>query len=328
MTLHYEHPSLVPSVQLDNIPGEIVAYVLRTHAASHPSAARSMCLISREINTIATNELYRTITLRNADNGASPFWSLSALLNQKQLPIRNLDLLGLTFYGYSSSRFYFNRPEVSAAMWSFLDQGTLQNLLISNLLFVSTIRHRPNSNSGPTTSTSLRMVLDCHADRYGPEFDSPFRYSPSSLTRMGALDSIAHRITHLHIVHGVLDDAPFERTFAFTMFPHLTHLACPALDDEARFGEAGYVFPPRMQMLVILSGCDDIHAVENSAEGARLRRLRAVDDRVYVALSNPTPWSEEELAQAWSDDVQSGESVWGRARRDTQAWRAEFGLSG
>jgi hypothetical protein len=70
-----------------------------------------------------------------------------------------------------------------------------------------------------------------------------------------------------------------------------------ALDDEVRFGDVGYVLPPRMQMLVIHSGYDDIHAVENSAEGAWLRRLRAVDDPVYVALSNPTSWSEEELAQ-------------------------------
>jgi hypothetical protein len=61
-----------------------------------------------------------------------------------------------------------------------------------------------------------------------------------------------------------------------------------------------------MQMLVMLSGDDDIHAVENSAEGVRLRRLRAIDDRVYVAPSDPTSWSEEELAQAQSDDVRSG----------------------
>ncbi|KAJ7777683.1 hypothetical protein DFH07DRAFT_976869 [Mycena maculata] len=316
--------SLLPSIQLANIPGEIIAHIFRTHIASHPSAARSMRLISRDINTIATDELYRTVTLRNADNGASPFWNLSAVLSQKQLPIQNLDLLGLTFYGHSSSRFYFNRPDVSAAMWNFLDQETLQNLLISSFLLVSTIHHRPNSNSRPTVSTSLRMVLDCHADRYEPESDAPSYYSPDSVPNWEALDFIARRITHLHIVHGILDDVPFERTFAFTMFPQLTHLACPALDDEAQLGKAGYIFPPRMQMLVILSGCDNIHAVENSADGVRLRRLRAIEDRVYVALSNPTP-SEEELAQAWNDDIQSGESVWGQARRDTQAWRAEFG---
>jgi hypothetical protein len=85
------------------------------------------------------------------------------------------------------------------------------------------------------------------------------------------------------------------------------------LDDEALFGDAGYVFPPRMQMLVIISGYDDIHAVENSTAGAQLRRLRAIDDRVYVALSNPISWSEEESVQAWSDDIRSGESVWDRA---------------
>jgi hypothetical protein len=320
----YNSVNLLPSVQSNNIPVEIVDYVFRTHIASHPSAARSMRLISWDINTTATNELYRTLTLRNADNGASPFWNLADILNKKQLPIRNLDLLGLAFCGQSSSRYYFNLPDVSSAMWNFLDQGTLQNLLISNLLFVSTIRHRENNNSRPKTSTSLHMVLDCHADRYEPDFDSPFHYSPHNFARMGALDSIAGRITHLHIVHGVSDDAPFERTFAFTIFPQLTHFACPALDDEPRFGDAGYVFPPRMQMLVILSGCDDIDAVENSEEGARLRRLRTVDARVYVALSNPTSWGEEELAQAWSDDIRSGESLWDRARRDTQAWRAKF----
>ncbi|KAJ7019945.1 hypothetical protein C8F04DRAFT_1146092 [Mycena alexandri] len=309
-------PCLLPSVQLDNIPGEIIAHVFRTRAASHRSAARSMRLISRDINTIATNELYRTVTLRNADNWASPFWNLSAVLSKKQLPIQNLDLLGLTFYGDSSSR--------SAAMWNFLDQETLQNLLISSFLFASTIRRRPNSNSRPTpVSTSLRMVLDCHANRYEPEVDGASHYSPRGVPNWEALHFVARRITHLHIVHGILDPVPFERTFAFTMFSQLTHLACPALDDEAQLGEAGYIFPPRMQMLVILSGCDNIHAVENSADGARLRRLRAVEDRVYIALSNPTP-SEEELAEAWSDDVQ----VWGRARRDTQAWRAEFDRSG
>ncbi|KAJ7852095.1 hypothetical protein B0H14DRAFT_3866182 [Mycena olivaceomarginata] len=123
----HDSANLFPSVQLDTIPGEIVASILRTLAVSHPSAARSVCLISRDINTIGTDELYRTLTLRNADNGASPFWNLSALLNQKQLPIRNLDLLGLAFCGNSSSRYYFNVPDVSAAMWNFLDQGTLRN---------------------------------------------------------------------------------------------------------------------------------------------------------------------------------------------------------
>jgi hypothetical protein len=80
-----------------------------------------------------------------------------------------------------------------------------------------------------------------------------------------------------------------------------------------------------MSMLVINSGYDDIHAVENSAEGVR---LRSVEGRVYVALSNATSWSEEELAQAWSDDMRSGESVWDRARRDTQAWLAKLERSG
>ncbi|KAJ7874872.1 hypothetical protein B0H13DRAFT_2551360 [Mycena leptocephala] len=86
--------------------------------------------------------------------------------------------------------------------------------------------------------------------------------------------------------------------------------------------------PSEVQMLVIHSGYDDIHAVEDSAESVRLRRLRAVDDRVYVAVANPAAWSEEELAQAWSDEIQSGESVWDRAPRDTQAWLAQFDQSG
>ncbi|KAJ7245349.1 hypothetical protein B0H12DRAFT_1127577 [Mycena haematopus] len=65
-------------------------------------------------------------------------------------------------------------------MWNFINQGTLANLLISSLLFASTILYRPSSNSKPTMSTSLRIVLDCHADRYGEASDGPFHYSPSS----------------------------------------------------------------------------------------------------------------------------------------------------
>ncbi|KAJ7897788.1 hypothetical protein B0H13DRAFT_1883832 [Mycena leptocephala] len=95
-------------------------------------------------------------------------------------------------------------------------------------------------------------------------------------------------------------------------------------DWTTRFGSA---MSDISCLLVIHSGYDDIYAAENSAEGARLRRVRAVDDRVYVALANPTSWSEEELAQAWSDDMRSGESVWDRARRDTQAWLAQFDRS-